>query len=142
MASLGVVPGTVEGGNRDFLSSLLRSTGAIGGGTRNSSQASAVGGNANVSVNPTIVNSYGGAANAAPSITANASGSPSASGSSSASGSDQLPSWLNTGAVRSMPGPQAGYVDPLTGKLVDAGSDWMIPALIGGGALLFLVMDE
>lgn len=143
MMSLNAVPGTIEGGDNGFLSALLQKTGALGGGNRSSSQASAVGGNANVSVNPTIVNSYGGAANANPSNYAPVSGSPYATGSSSAAGTDSsLPSWLSTGSVRSANAPMAGYVDPLTGKVVDAGQDWTMLAIVGAAGLGFLMLED
>lgn len=136
MPALGTVP-TTTGGSGDFLEALSQKLGVLGGGNRSSSQSTAVGGNANVSVNPTIVNSYGGGAQASPYNYAPVSGSPSGSGSSSAAGSE-TPSWLNTGALRSAPGAQPGAIDPITGQMI-GGSDLTLPLLLGGAALLAMM---
>jgi hypothetical protein len=122
-----------------LLKGILQNT---SGGNRSASQASSVGGNANVSVNPTIVNNTGGGGvTASPTNNAPVSGSPYATGTSSAGGQDQ-PSWLSTNPLRSAPGAMAGYIDPLTGRTVDAGSDFVMPLVVGGAGLLFLMLDE
>ncbi len=137
MQTLSTVP--TSGGVPDFLSRLSQ---GVVGGNRSSSQSSAVGGNANVSVNPTIVSNIGGGSpTISPSVNAPVSGSPYASGSASSAGTD-TPGYLNTGALRATPGAYPGSYDPITGRTVDAGMDWLMPVALGGGALALLFMME
>lgn len=125
---LGNIP--TQGGVDDYVQRLL---GGVTGGARTSMQVSQSQ-VTSVSVNPTIVNTGGGSPNVSPSVNAPITSSPYTTGSAYATGDP--PSYLNTTATRAVPGAMPGTVsvDPRTGQAI--GTDWTMPALLGGAALL------
>jgi hypothetical protein len=136
LANIGSVPGSP-----DFVKNALGALASAGGGARTSLS---VGGSntLNASINPTFVQSTGGPVGVSPTI-GGATATPSTSASSSAAGQD--PSSLynrNLPAYRTTPVGDPFY-DPLNtlGGGVGGDGDLMLPILIGGALLLFVLNE-